>query len=104
MDPGLGRFHKASDYDVLGVTSDGSKLRLAKYKGDEYWDVFIYPESDLSKSFKDFSFLRESKILFETNLYGTNYLENLRKIPLEDLRENLLDDEKKLAVLGHIRC
>lgn len=68
-----------SDYDVLGIRKGGSKTRIAKKKNGAYWDVFVYPETDLKKIKEQFLDWRGGRVLFERDRYGTKLLKRIDK-------------------------
>jgi predicted nucleotidyltransferase len=69
-----------SDYDVLGVIRKGKKTRIAKKQLGYYWDVFVYPEKDLSKLGEQHFSWKGARILYEKGSYGQNLLARLEKL------------------------
>ncbi len=69
-----------SDYDVLGIhNGKGDVIRDTGLWMGTYLDLFIYPRDKLANP-QDFMQARGGKVLYETDVYGTNLLQALEEV------------------------
>lgn len=69
-----------SDFDVIGIRSSGKKFRIAKKQKGSFWDVFVYPESDLKVLGEERFAWRNARIVYQKASYGTELLKRLDKL------------------------
>ena len=75
-----GDANEVSDYDIIGIRQSGNPFRDARLWDGLYLDIFIYPESTLAEPTEQFLYLREGKILFQKDDFGTRLLSRLEAI------------------------
>lgn len=91
----------ASDYDVLGVRKDGKKYRVAEKRDGFYWDIFVYPERDLKKVTEAHLYMREGKVLFERQTFGTRFLKKLKKVSRRKFKPSPPDEIRVSQIWLH---
>lgn len=67
---------ETSDYDVLGISRTGKKTRIAKKVNGAYWDVFVFPEKDLTELSATW---RNARVLFERGNFGRKLILRIEK-------------------------
>lgn len=93
-----------SDWDVLGVRSDGTKMRDARRWRGTFLDAFIYPEKDLEEPDETMFRLMDSIVLTERDGYGTKLIQRIkdrfaagpRPLPEDERQARLIWMEKNL--------
>lgn len=68
-----------SDYDVVGISKNGPKTRIAKNHNGFYWDVFVYAEKDLKKLNDQHLGWRDAQVVFEKGRYGRNLVRRIQR-------------------------
>lgn len=69
-----------SDYDVVGICKSGSKTRVAQKKDGAYWDLFVYPEKDVSRLSQQHLGWRNAEVLFEKGTYGRQLVRRIQSL------------------------
>jgi len=67
----------SSDYDLMGVVKNGSKLRLAEKRKGVYLDIFIYPEKLLKQVGESHFYMKDAKVIYEEKDFGTRFIKKL---------------------------
>lgn len=102
-----GQVTLTSDYDVMGVRSRGSELRIAKKQEGFFWDVFVYPEKDLKNIDGKVFDLKHAKVLYQEGKYGTDLIRRIKKglkIPFKKHSQFEIDVVKVWAQKELERC
>lgn len=73
-----------SDYDVLGITAHGPRRQLAKRIRGTFWDLFVYPERELTparlRTNERALSWKNAVVLFEEGTKGTHLVKRLRAL------------------------
>lgn len=93
-----------SDWDVLGVRTDGPKMRDARRWRGTYLDAFIYPEAELKEPDETMFRLMDSVVLTERDGFGTRLIQKIkdrfaagpRPLPEDERQARLVWMEKNL--------
>ena len=68
---------------MMGVRSIGGKLRDAREVNGAYWDLFVYPDSEIASPTVDHIHIRGGVVLLERDPIGTRFfwhwMSSLRK-------------------------
>lgn len=75
-----GTFGPSSDYDVMGVRSRGTKLRIAKKKDGHYLDIFIFPEKVLRSVREEHLYMKDAVVLYEKDRFGSRLVSRIQKL------------------------
>lgn len=87
-----------SDWDVLGVRSDGPQMRDARRWRGTFLDAFIYPESALVQPDEQLFRLMDSVVLTERDGYGTKLIAKIKELYAAGPRP-LPDDERQARLV-----
>ncbi|HAU1387087.1 TPA: nucleotidyltransferase domain-containing protein [Legionella pneumophila] len=76
-----GDYTDLSDYDVIGIRTEGESFRIARYeeRNQVYFDLFVYSEVDFITIQEAHLNIHEGKILIEKNQFGQKLLERVNK-------------------------
>ncbi len=83
-----------SDYDLMGVRKTGQKYRIADKRDGFYLDIFIYPEKEFKKVGEEHLYMKDAKVLYQREQFGTAFLKKL-KIALKKRYHPLSKNEMK---------
>lgn len=90
-----------SDYDLMGVKKSGKKFRLAEKRNGSYLDLFIFSEKELAKVGEEHLYMKEGKVLFEYDNFGSQFLRKLKVVAKKPLRPLPSDEIKARRVWAH---
>ncbi len=94
-----------SDYDLLGITARGTKHQIAKRVRGKFWDLFVYPEHELTlaklrKNERAPSW-KNAVVLFEQSNKGTQLVKRLRTLLALPFKHASDDEIAALKVWFH---
>ena len=69
-----------SDFDIMGVRKSGKPYRAAEKRNGTYLDMFVYPEKELQVVGEHHLHLKDAKVLFEKDKFGTQFLKKVKAI------------------------
>lgn len=76
-----GDWSDSSDFDILGVSDDIAKVTRHAYKlEDSFVDGFVYPTSALKEIDASHLYMRDGKVLFERDSFGTELLNKIAAV------------------------
>ena len=81
-----------SDYDLMGVRKSGKKFRIGEKRDGKYLDIFVFSEKSLKKPGEEHLYMKDAKLLFDIDGYGSRFLRKLKILAKRPFR-SLPDDE-----------
>ncbi len=75
-----GQATPASDYDVVGIRKAGPAFRDARYEGEAYLDLFVYPEADVAEPNTELLRLRGGKVMKQQRGFGARLLKRIEAL------------------------
>jgi len=96
---------EVSDYDVLGITRRAKPHHIAKRVRGKFWDVFVYPEHELTATRlrtneRAFSW-KNAVVLFEEKQEATKLVQRLRTLTARPFKPAPNDEISALRVWFH---